>query len=288
VLVRHVAVDLGHLPDARAHARLGFDGLDGALVRLRDRGVSLVTDQIRPDQGVERAVAAVLSWRATEAVARAASDAVDLLADDALEGAALLCLDRLPSRQAEGPGVPLESRVQTSGDVPSGLFDGVLLVDRPEDLLDIKRGIGVLADGRGFDADRGIAFRAGDAAGRTLARKRDLAGVEQQVRDDQAARTAAAAALADATRHRESVEQAEGVTRAAVATARDTQLRLERELGEAGREAERERPHDVGAIGRDAWNRGPLGQGQGGEFILQGTDPEGGQTSLDDRLADRL
>jgi hypothetical protein len=36
------------------------DGLDGALVRLRDRGVSLVTDQLRPDQGIERAVAAAL------------------------------------------------------------------------------------------------------------------------------------------------------------------------------------------------------------------------------------
>jgi len=215
------------------------DGLDGALVRLRDRGVSLVTDQIRPDQGVERAVAAVLSWRATEAMARVASDAVDLLADDALEGAALLCLDRLPSRQADGPGVALASRVHTSGDVPAGLFDGVLLVERPEDLLEVRRGIGVLADGRGFDADRGIAFRAGDAAGRALARKRDLTGVEQQVRDDQASRTAAAAALADATRQREAVEQSEAVTRTAVATARDNQLRLEREFGEAGREADR-------------------------------------------------
>jgi chromosome segregation protein len=215
------------------------DGLDGALVRLRDRGVSLVTDQLRPDQGIERAVAAVLSWRATEAVARAASDAVDLLADDALEGAALLCLDRLPTRQAEGPGVPLASRVQTTGDVPSGLLDGVLLVERPEDLLAIKRGIGVLADGRGFDADRGIAFRAGDAAGRALARKRDLTGVEQQVRDDDAARTAAAVLLVEATGRRETVEAADGAARAAVAEARDAQLRLEREFGDAGREADR-------------------------------------------------
>jgi chromosome segregation protein len=215
------------------------DGLDGALVRLRDRGVSLVTDQLRPDQGIERAVAAVLSWRATEAVARAASDAVDLLADDALEGAALLCLDRLPTRQAEGPGVPLASRVQTTGDVPSGLLDGVLLVERPEDLLAIKRGIGVLADGRGFDADRGIAFRAGDAAGRALARKRDLTGVEQQVRDDDAARAAAAVLLVEATGRREAVEAADGAARAAVAEARDAQLRLEREFGDAGREADR-------------------------------------------------
>ena len=184
-------------------------------------------------------MAAVLAWRATEAVARVASDAVDLLADDALEGAALLCLDRLPTRAAEGPGVPLASRVRTADDVPAGLLDGVLLVDRPEDLLAVKRGIGVLADGRGFDADRGIAFRAGDAAGRALARRRDLDGVEQQVKDDQAARDAVASRLADATRRREELEAAEGAARTAVGEARDAQLRLEREHAEAGREADR-------------------------------------------------
>ena len=215
------------------------DGLDGALVRLRDRGVSLVADQIRPEAGVERAVAAVLSWRATEAVARVASDAVDLLADDALEGAALLCLDRLPTRQAEGPGVPLSSRVELIGDIPAGLLDGVLLIDSPADLLAVKRGIGVLADGRGFDADRGIAFRAGDAAGRALERKRDLAGVEQQVRDDASARDAVTASLVNASETRTTVEQAETNARSAVAEARDAQLRLERELAEATREADR-------------------------------------------------
>lgn len=215
------------------------DGLDGALKRLRDRGIALIADQLEPDAGLERAVAAVLAWRATEAVARVASDAVDLLADDALEGAALLCLDRLPSRQAEGPGTPLAARVRFADDVPSGLLDGVLLVERPEDLLAMRRGIGVLADGRGFDADRGIAFRSGDAAGRALARRRDLDGVEQQVRDDQSARDAVAARLADATRRREETEAAETASRSAVAEARDAQLRLERELGEAGREADR-------------------------------------------------
>ncbi len=215
------------------------DGLDGALVRLRDRGVSLIADQIRPAAGVERAVAAVLSWRATEAVALVASDAVELLADDTLEGAALLCLDRLPTRQAEGPGVPLSSRVELLGDIPVGLFDGVLLVERAQDLLEVRHGIGVLADGRGFDADRGIAFRAGDAAGRALERKRDLAGVEQQVAADATARDAAATRLAEATAVRSQVEQAESAARTAVAEARDTQLRLERELVEATREADR-------------------------------------------------
>ena len=155
--LRQAARDYAAVADAKAQssaARLAElresiergDGLDGALVRLRDRGVSLVTDQLRPDQGIERAVAAVLSWRATEAVARAASDAVDLLADDALEGAALLCLDRLPTRQAEGPGVPLASRVRVAdgpgtvqayadGAYAVGLADGRRLEGLAEDAL---------------------------------------------------------------------------------------------------------------------------------------------------------
>ncbi|MEY4226105.1 MAG: hypothetical protein RL190_862, partial [Actinomycetota bacterium] len=215
------------------------DGLDRALVRLRERGIALIADQIRPEPGLERAVAAVLSWRATEAVARAAEDAVDLLADDALEGAALLCLDRLPARHAEGPGVPLAARVETGGDVPSGLLDGVLLVERPADLLAVRRGIGVLPDGRGFDADRGIAFRAGDAAGRAIARRRDLGEVERQARTDEDGAEVATRALVEAARAREAAEAAETEARSAIGGAREVLAALERELGEATREADR-------------------------------------------------
>ena len=215
------------------------DGLDAALVRLRDRGVSVVADQIRPEPGLERAVAAVLSWRATEAVARIASDAVELLADDALEGAALLCLDRLPSRTAAGPGIPLAARVAVIGEIPAGLLDGVLLVERPDELLAVTSGIGVLSDGRGFDADRGIAFRAGDAAGRALERKRELGVVELEVGEAEGERRQAAALLEQALGARETVEQRETLARQAVGHARDAQLQLERALAEAARQADR-------------------------------------------------
>ncbi|MBM3680712.1 MAG: chromosome segregation protein SMC [Actinobacteria bacterium] len=236
--------------DARAHAvqaRLEEecravergDGLHDALVQLRERGIALVADRIRPEAGLERAVAAVLSWRATEAVARDAEDAVDLLADDAFEGAALLCLDRLPARAAEGPGVPLASRVQADDDLPAGLLDGVLLVERPADLLAMRRGIGVLADGRGFDADRGIAFRAGDAAGRAIARRRDLGAVERQARADQDAAEGATRALLEAARGREAAEAAEAEAHTRIATAREALTALEREHGETAREADR-------------------------------------------------
>ncbi len=215
------------------------DGLDRSLGLLRERGIAIVADRIRPAAGLERAVAAVLGWRAAEAVAGAAEDAVDLLADDALEGAALLCLDRLPARAAEGPGVPLAGRVEMVGEVPAGLLDGVLLVDRPEDLLAVRRGIGVLADGRGFDADRGIAFRSGDAAGRALARRRDLEGLEREARIAQDGGEAATRALVAAAQAREAGEGDEARTRAEVVAARDAATALERDLAEAHREADR-------------------------------------------------
>jgi chromosome segregation protein len=72
-----------------------------------------------------------------------------------------------------------------------------------------------------------------------LERKRDLAGVEQQVRDDASARDAAASSLINVSEARTTVEQAETNARSAVAEARDAQLRLERELAEATREADR-------------------------------------------------
>ena len=215
------------------------DGLAAALVRLRARGVSLVADQIQPEPGLERAVAAVLAWRATEAIALVAADAVDLLADDALEGAALLCLDRLSARAAEGPGVPLSSRVKIVGDIPAGLLDGVLLVDQPSDLLRVRQGIGVLADGRGFDADRGIAFRAGDAAGRALTRRRDLTTAEEQVLLADAARSATTVRLSEAAQACGNADQSEQGARQAVAEARDAQLSLDRDAVAATREADR-------------------------------------------------
>ncbi len=215
------------------------DGMDAALLRLRDRGVALVADRIEPEAGLERAVAAVLAWRAAEAVAGEARDAVALLADDALDGAALLCLDRLPARSAEGPGVPLASRVRLDDGAPPGLLDGVLLVTSADDLLATRRGIAVLPDGRGFDADRGIAFRAGDGAGRALERRREAESAASESSTAAAARGAAGRALAEAAAAREAAELAEGDARRRGGSARDRQVHGERELASAAREADR-------------------------------------------------
>ena len=82
----------------------------------------LALDLVEPGEGLETAVAAALAWRAGEAVAPAAADAIELLDDADLAGAALLCLDRLGGRPAPERGRPLASVVQLAPGAPDGLL----------------------------------------------------------------------------------------------------------------------------------------------------------------------
>ena len=136
------------------------DGLAPAIRRLRERGVRLALDLVQPPDDLAAAVAAALAWRAGEAVAPATADAVALLDDDGLAGAALLCLDRLTGRPSPERGRPLADLVSLAPGAPAALLAGVHLVDHVSDLAQITRGVAVTRDGRGLDADRGIAFAA--------------------------------------------------------------------------------------------------------------------------------
>ncbi len=219
------------------------DGLAPAVRRLRERGVQLALDLVEPGEGLETAVAAALAWRAGEAVAPAAVDAIELLDDSGLQGAALLCLDRLGGRPAPERGRPLASLVTLADDAPAGLLDGINLVDDPADLALVTRGIAVTRDGRGIDADRGLAFRAGSTGTVVLElrRERDEARTDATSAAAAAAAaetefTAAAAALQDADEH-------ERAARGTVATAT-------RAADEAGRR-QRDAMRAADAAGRD-------------------------------------
>lgn len=214
-------------------------GLGAVLQRLRERGIAVVADQIDAEPGYERALAAVLAWRAAEAVASEATEAVELLADDALEGAALLCLDRLGRREAEGPGRPLRDVVDAADGSHLHLVEGVLVVDSPADLLAVSRGIGVLRDGRGFDADRGMAFRTGDAAERTLRRRRDLESARAELAEAQEAERTTTAAASEQRRLREAAEQRETAARGTLEQARAALAGAEQAAGEALRDRDR-------------------------------------------------
>ncbi len=225
-------------------------GLGAVLGRLRDRGVAVVGDHLEPEEGYERALAAVLAWRAAEAVASQASEAIAVLADDALEGAALLCLDRLARREAEGPGVPLERFVRCDDEAYGHLVAGVVVVDTPADLVAVRRGIAVLRDGRGFDADRGMAFRAGDAAERALRRRRDHDRARADLtRADEVERTTAVA-LEERRTARETAERLESDARTGAEQARAAIVAAEQAIGEALRERNRRVRDDESAAER--------------------------------------
>jgi chromosome segregation protein len=202
--------------DAAERAAARGDGLGPAVRRLRERGAEVALDLVVVPPGLEAAVAAALGWRAGEAVARVAADAVALLADDDLAGAALLCLDRLAPRPAPERGTPLASLVTLAPGAPAGLLDGIAVVDDAAELAAITRGIAVTRDGRGLDADRGLAFRAGSAGAAVLALRRE--------HDEAAAAAGDATATAGAAEERfavvaatlVAVEDAERTARAAV------------------------------------------------------------------------
>ena len=225
-------------------------GLSAALGRLRDRGVAVVGDHLEADEGYERALAAVLAWRAAEAVASEASEAISVLADDALEGAALLCLDRLSRREAEGPGRALDQHVRCADDTYRHLIDGVLVVDTPGDLVAVRRGIAVLRDGRGFDADRGMAFRAGDAAERALRRRRDHDRARADLAEAEVTEATASATLIERQAARETAEQHEMSVRTELERIRGAVAAAEQAIGEALRDRDRRMREDESASER--------------------------------------
>ena len=74
-------------------------------------------------------------------------------------------------------GEPLAAHVTPAAGCPPALLDGVHLVDDADDLRRATRGIVVARDGRGIDADRGIAFRGGGSAAAIVALRAEHAAV---------------------------------------------------------------------------------------------------------------
>ena len=167
-----------HARAARARAALATgavergDGL-GPAAALGAAGLRLAVDLVEADPELELAVAAALQWRGAHAVASGTAVALDLLADLGLDGAALLVADRPAAAAAPLPGRPLAELVRLRPEAPARLLDGIHLVDDEADLLRVERGVAVLRDGRGVDADRGVAFRVGDGQAAALAARRE-------------------------------------------------------------------------------------------------------------------
>ena len=65
------------------------------------------------------------------------------------------------------------SLVRLAPGAPAGLLEGINLVDDAAELALVTRGIAVTRDGRGIDADRGLAFRAGGTGTVVLALRRE-------------------------------------------------------------------------------------------------------------------
>ncbi len=192
------------------------DGLGPAVRRLRERGVTAALDLVAVPVGLEAAVAAALGWRAGEAVAAVAGEAVELLADDELSGAALLCLDRLPARRSPAAGVPLSDLVSLADGAPDGLLDGIHVVDDALELATIEHGIAVTRDGRGFDADRGQAFRVGAAGANLLSLRRERDDASEAVTVTSGVATSAELAFAGAAQALTAAEEGERATRVGV------------------------------------------------------------------------
>ncbi len=240
---------------ALAAVRRG-DGLTPAVRGLRDAGVRLLLDDLEITAGRELAVSGALGWRAAEALAPLASEAVALLADERLAGAALACLDRLGPRAAPEVGRPLLEVVRAGGAaIPAGLLDGVHLVEDPDDLLRATRGVVVAPDGRGFDADRGIAFRADDGRAVALAVRRDASTAEAETATALAELEDVESALAAATGRLEAAAAAEQVARDAATAAGQVTERAERTVRDAVRSADQaaraaERTREQEAVAR--------------------------------------
>jgi chromosome segregation protein len=211
------------------------DGLAPAVRALREHGLSLTLDLVDAPTELASAAAAAVAWRAGEAVAASASDAFALLADEALAGAVIACLDRLPSRVSPGAGTPLARLVRLRDGTPAALLDGVVLVDDAAELGSISTGVAVTRDGRGFDADRGVAFRTSGSAAAVIELRREL---EAATAEADAAFAALAAAEAESTQTAAALGLAQSGADAASAAVSESTTRLERATT-AAREAAR-------------------------------------------------
>jgi chromosome segregation protein len=187
----------------------GDHGTPAGTARLMAHGAVRLVDLMRAPAGLEQAVAAALGRRTAPALAGDLASAVAMLQAEGADGASVLVGDRRP---AAGPGAapaqatPLADLVELLPGAPEDLLAGVWLVAGPDELGAVRQGVGVTAEGLGFDADRGVAFRGGaggEAALLEAAARRDALAAELTTLEADAARAreahgAASRALAEA------------------------------------------------------------------------------------------
>jgi chromosome segregation protein len=187
----------------------GGHGTTGSTARLVEGGAVRLVDLVRAPAGLEHAVAAALGRRTAPALAGDLASAVAMLQAEGAEGASVLVGDRRPAHPAGGAparGRALGELVELLPGAPGDLLAGVWLVGDPGELEGIRHGVGVTAEGLGFDADRGVAFRGGaggeaallEAAARRDALAAELTALEATAAQAREAHGAAGRALTDA------------------------------------------------------------------------------------------
>ncbi|HET8742761.1 MAG TPA: chromosome segregation protein SMC [Gaiella sp.] len=176
------------------------EGVAPAARALAAEGERLALHGLEVEEGLEKAVAAALAWRASALLA--ADPAAGLALLERARTGALGSLDVVISARGARTDVPPAAGAERLLDRVAGpedarrLLDGVWLV--PLDLLlDVPSGVAVTRDGHGYDADRGELRFAGQAGEAVLleldARRRALADEAQELE----ARLVAAAHDAD-------------------------------------------------------------------------------------------
>ncbi len=139
------------------------EGIAPAARALAEAGERLALASLEPAPGMEQAVAAALAWRASAIIVANPARGLELLERARREGLGPLVVvsDGRPRvAAAEPPGAtPLRSHARGAEDALR-LLDDVWLVDSDR-LLTISHGVGVTADGNGYDSERRELWSAG-------------------------------------------------------------------------------------------------------------------------------
>src|SRR5204862_1063542 len=155
------AAALGERLHALERSLAEREGIPPAARELAEAGEVLAVAGLETEAGLERAVAAALTWRASGVSARSSRDGLALLERVRERGLGNLVVLVPPADAVERGAppargaVPLVERVRArpGGERALSLLEDTWLVDRAE-LLEARRGVVVTAEGHGFAPER--------------------------------------------------------------------------------------------------------------------------------------